>query len=70
MMGWVTLPKNIRAFIPTDRPTICRRCGLQIIWGMTENNKAIPINRVEIDGNVEYVPHFIACKAANKIKES
>jgi hypothetical protein len=51
-------------------PTYCGRCGAQIVWGVTENGKRMPVDvGTTVDGNIVYRDGKIHVMTNDEIRE-
>lgn len=50
-----------------DKEGICKYCGAQIYWATTPNEKPMPIDPPDDDGQI--VSHFATCPYADEARE-
>jgi len=50
--------------IVSAKPTYCKSCGREIVWGKTQKGKYIPLELTPLQ------PHFISCPQSKEWKRS
>jgi len=60
-MEWIELDGGAKVFIDSEsKKGVCKSCKTEFIWGITKNNKWMPIVK---DGD-KWVYHFSNCPGA------
>jgi hypothetical protein len=62
-MNWITLEGGAEVFIEESKGGICKSCGTRFVWGVTRNNKFIPVTKTP-EG--KWISHFADCPGAGK----
>ena len=60
IMEWITLEGGAEVFF-NDQHGKCKSCGVDFLWGITRNNKWIPVVQ---DENGKFLSHFANCPGA------
>ena len=59
-MSWTKLESGVEVDFENRPKRICKSCGSSFIWGVTKNNKWIPVVKIED----KFVSHFANCPGA------
>ena len=61
-MDKITLEGGAQVFF-NDKNGKCKSCGVNFLWGITKNNKWIPVVQ---DENGKHISHFANCPGAGE----
>jgi len=61
----IKLNGGAKVMVDWNTQSVCKKCGVKILWCETKNGKQMPINLV---GVMEWESHFASCKFAKEFR--
>lgn len=62
----IILDNGMEVIIDHDSKDKCKKCGKEIIWGLTKNKKPIPLELVSL---ARWNTHYISCPFAKEFRK-
>jgi len=62
----IKLKGNAEVMVDWNTQSVCKKCGVKILWAETKNGKQMPINLI---GVMEWEPHWASCPYASLFRK-